>query len=109
MGKRFVATRPPDNFMVKVAIVCGGGIVSGKEIMALELAKGLRDTGCEVEVVTSFWGNREFLRRLQDENLRAHIMRLGFISATLNLECLRMTAHQMLFWPGLSPRRPAGT
>jgi len=88
--------------MVKVAIVCGAGVVSGKEIMALELAKGLRDTGCEVEVVTSFWGDREFLGRLQDENLRAHIMRLGFISATLSLECLRMTAHQMLFWPGLS-------
>jgi glycosyltransferase involved in cell wall biosynthesis len=87
--------------MTKVAIVCGGGIVSGKEIMALELAKGLRDIGCEVEVVTSFWGNGEFLRRLQDENLPAHIMRLGFISATLNRECLRMTAHQMLFWPGL--------
>ena len=87
--------------MPKVAIVCGAGIVSGKEIMALELAKGLRDKGCEVEVVTSSWGNGEFRRRLQDENLPAHIMRLGFISATLNFDCMRMTAHQMLFWPTL--------
>ena len=87
--------------MLKVAIVCGAGIVSGKEIMALELAKGLRDKGCDVEVVTSFWGNGELRRRLEEERLPAHIMRLGFISATLNLECLRMTAHQMLFWPTL--------
>ena len=87
--------------MTSVAIVCAAGIVSGKEIMALELAKGLRDKGCIVDVVTSFWGNGEFVRRLENEKLPAHIMRLGFISATLNLECLRMTMHQILFWPGL--------
>jgi glycosyltransferase involved in cell wall biosynthesis len=87
--------------MVKVAIVCGAGIVSGKEIMALELAKGLRKKGCSVDVVTSFWGNGEFLRRLQDEKLPAHVMRLGFISASFNFESIRMTAHQMLYWPGL--------
>jgi glycosyltransferase involved in cell wall biosynthesis len=87
--------------VASVAIVCAAGIVSGKEIMALELAKGLRDKGCDVGVVTSFWGNEEFRRRLQNENLPVHIMRLGFISATLNLECMRMTLHQMLFWPKL--------
>ena len=87
--------------MLKVAIVCGAGIVSGKEIMALELAKGLRDKGCEVEIITSCWGNGDFRRRLEDENFPAHVMRLGFISATLNFECMRMTAHQMLFWPKL--------
>jgi len=86
---------------MKIAIVCGAGIVSGKEIMALELAKGLRDRGCEVEVVTSYWGNGEFRRRLQDEKLPTHILRLGFISATLNFESMQMTAHQMVFWPSL--------
>jgi glycosyltransferase involved in cell wall biosynthesis len=69
--------------------------------MVLELAKGLRDKGCEVEIITSCWGNGEFRRRLKDENFPAHVMRLGFISATLNFECMRMTAHQMLFWPTL--------
>ncbi len=69
--------------------------------MALELAKGLRDNGCDVEIITSYWGNGEFRRRLEDEKLPAHIMRLGFISATLNRESMRMTAHQMLFWPKL--------
>jgi glycosyltransferase involved in cell wall biosynthesis len=84
-----------------VAIVCGAGIVSGKEIMALELAEGLRGEGCEVEVVTSYWGNGEFGRRSRAAGFPTHIMRLGFISATLTFESLRMTAHQMIFWPGL--------
>jgi glycosyltransferase involved in cell wall biosynthesis len=87
--------------MLKVAIVCGAGIVSGKEIMVLELAEGLRDKDCAVEMVTSFWGNGEFRRRSHAAGFPTHIMRLGFISATLNLECLRMTAHQLLFWPTL--------
>jgi glycosyltransferase involved in cell wall biosynthesis len=87
--------------VASVAIVCGGGIVSGKEIMALELAKGLRDKGCEVEVVTSYWGNGEFGRRSRAAGLPTHIMRLGFISATPTFESVRMTAHQMMFWPGL--------
>jgi len=86
---------------VKVAIVCGAGIVSGKEIIALELAEGLRDKDCAVELVTSFWGNGEFRRRSNAAGFPTHIMRLGFISATLSLECLRMTAHQLLFWPTL--------
>jgi hypothetical protein len=82
-----------------VAIVCGAGIVSGKEIMALELAEGLRGEGCEVEVVTSYWGQRRFGRRSRAAGFPTHIMRLGFISATLTFESSRMTAHQMISGP----------
>jgi glycosyltransferase involved in cell wall biosynthesis len=87
--------------MPRVAIVCGAGIVSGKEVMALELAKGLQEQGCSVEVVTSFWGSGEFRSRCEAAGLRTHIMRLGFISATLDWDCVRMTGHQVLFWPKL--------
>ena len=87
--------------MPRIAIVCGAGIVSGKEIMALELAKGLRAKGCAVDLVTSFWGNGEFKRRAETAGFPTHIMRLGFISATLSFESMRMTAHQMVFWPSL--------
>lgn len=42
--------------MSDIAIVCGAGIVSGKEIMALELVTGLRERDYIIEVVTSSWG-----------------------------------------------------
>jgi glycosyltransferase involved in cell wall biosynthesis len=89
---------------MRIAIICGAGIVSGKEIMALELANGLRDEGRCVEVVTSAWGNREFYRRCVVFGFPVHTMRLGFISASLNLSCVRMTAHQMMYWPNLLAR-----
>src|SRR6266404_2032823 len=87
--------------MANIAIVCGAGIVSGKEIMALELISGLREQGYVVDVVTSSWGSGEFRRRCEKSGFRTHVMRLGFISATLNWESLYMTAHQALHWPGL--------
>jgi glycosyltransferase involved in cell wall biosynthesis len=85
----------------QVAIVCGAGIVSGKEVIALELVDGLRTHGDRVEVVTSRWGNGDFTQRLQTRNIPVHSMWLGFISATLTLEHIRMTLHQGLHWPEL--------
>lgn len=90
--------------MRRVGIVCGAGIVSGKEIMALGLAEGLRSRGFSVEVATSDWGDGEFARRLSAKGFTPHRMRLGFISASLDLECLRMTAVQGLYWPQLVRR-----
>ena len=87
--------------MADVGIVCGAGIVSGKEIMALELMTGLHEQGEDVDVVTSSWGSGEFRQRCEKMGFRTYVMRLGFISATLNWDCVRMTAHQMLHWPGL--------
>jgi glycosyltransferase involved in cell wall biosynthesis len=75
--------------------------VSGKEVMALELAIGLRSSGQRIEFVTSSWGNGDFVRRLEAEGLPAHPIRLGFISATLTLAALRMTLHQVCYWPAL--------
>ncbi|MEY2480209.1 MAG: hypothetical protein QOI04_1136 [Verrucomicrobiota bacterium] len=85
----------------RVAIVCGAGIVSGKEVMALELGEGLRDRGLHVEFVASSWGTGEFAHRLRQTGFAVHMMRLGFISATLTLSAIRMTLHQLLYFPGL--------
>ena len=84
-----------------MAIVCGAGIVSGKEIMALELGEGIRAQGHSVAYLTSSWGNGDFSARLQGLDFQFHRMRLGFISATLTIDCLWMTAHQLCHWPGL--------
>src|SRR5579862_8665972 len=87
--------------MKRIAIVCAAGIVSGKEIMALELGEGLRARGCDVSYVTSLWGDGDFSARLQILAVPFHRMRLGFISATLNRACLWMTADQLWRWPKL--------
>lgn len=69
--------------------------------MSLELAEGLCEHGRPVVCVTSRWGNGDFAARLQALGIPSYRMRLGFISATLSWDCLRMTADQMCRWPGL--------
>ncbi len=86
---------------MRVTIICGAGMVSGKEIMALELGQGLRTTGHSVNYVATLWGDGKFRERLNLLKFPLRCMRLGFISATLTLDCLRMTGDQLLRVPGL--------
>lgn len=76
-------------------------MVSGKEIMTLELGQGLRSLGHEVNYVTSLWGDGRFPERLDALKFVVHPMRLGFISATLTWGNLFMTADQLVRVPGL--------
>lgn len=84
-----------------ILIVCGGGYVSGKEVVALELGQGLARNGETVSFITSFWNNGDFLNRLKLAGLPTQILPIGFISATLTAECLRMTGEQIWRLPGL--------
>jgi glycosyltransferase involved in cell wall biosynthesis len=88
--------------MPKVAIICGAGIVSGKEIMVLELAAGLREAGVELHIVTSRWGSGEFAKRSEAAGLPTSRMWLGYISATLHWSEIRMTLDQLRRWPALA-------
>ena len=85
----------------RILIVCGAGYVSGREVMALELGQGLAQKGESVFFATSFWNDGDFLNRLELASLPTQVLRIGFISATLTAECLRMTAEQILYWPTL--------
>lgn len=87
--------------MGRILIICGAGYVSGKEIMALQLGQALAETGEAVSFVTSYWNNGDFTSRVRCLKLPIHILPLGFISATLTKECVRMTAEQIWRWPGL--------
>ena len=87
-----------------IEIVCGAGIVSGKEIVSLHLARGLRDAGWNPEFVTSSWGDGEFVRRLEQDGFKYQRLRIGFISASLRLDPLLMTLDQLRFWPALAYR-----
>ncbi|MEI6536170.1 MAG: hypothetical protein WCN98_12560, partial [Verrucomicrobiaceae bacterium] len=49
---------------MRISIISGAEIVSGKEIVALELGQGLRNKGHKVTYVTGFAGNGDFRHRL---------------------------------------------
>jgi glycosyltransferase involved in cell wall biosynthesis len=82
-----------------ILIICAAGYVSGKEVMALELGEGLAQNGETVSFITSFWNNGDFSDRLQGAGLPAQVLHIGFISATLTADCLRMTAEQIWYLP----------
>lgn len=86
---------------MRIAIISGAGIVSGKEVMSLELGEGLRAAGEEVRFVTARWGNGEFARRARVQGFTVERMWIGFISATLRLKPLWWTTDQLLHWPAL--------
>ena len=86
---------------MRIAIVCGAGVVFGKETIALELGEGLRASGLDVAYITSLWGDGQFRKHLHRLGFPAHCMRLGFISVTLRLDCMWWTFDQLWRWPGL--------
>jgi len=84
-----------------VLIVCGGGYVSGKEIVALELGQGLVDSGQPVSVLASSWNNSDFVTQLTRAGLPAQTLPIGFISATLKPKPMLMTGEQIWCLPSL--------
>lgn len=87
--------------MSDIAIVCAAGAFFGKETIALELGQGMRESGRQVEFISSLWGDGCFRNRAKADGFPVRLMRLGFISATLRLDCLWWTLDQLLHWPGL--------
>lgn len=85
----------------KCAIVCGAGYVSGKEIMALQLAKGLVARGLDVNFVISSWNDCDFSARLREAGIPFCKLPIGFIAASLSWRYLRMTLEQAWRIPGL--------
>jgi glycosyltransferase involved in cell wall biosynthesis len=85
----------------RTIVVCGAGYVSGKEIVAIELARGLINAGHLPYVLVSSWNNGDFLARLENVRLPYELMPLGFIAARLDAKNVKMTAEQLLNWPRL--------
>jgi glycosyltransferase involved in cell wall biosynthesis len=88
----------------RIQIMCAAGLVSGKEIVTLTLAKGLRERGWDVQFITSSWCAPEFIRRLEAEKFVYRQLRIGFISASLRIDPLLMTLDQLRYWPQLASR-----
>lgn len=85
-----------------IVLIGGGSIVAGREIMMLNLARGLRSAGYRVVFVSSLWsGNGEFVSRLSAEKFQFFCIRLGFISKSGGWKPLIWTAAQLAYWPAL--------
>lgn len=82
-------------------IVCAAGMVSGKEIVSLTLARELRRKGWDVEFITSRWGRPEFRDLLEENGFTHHMLWLGFIAMALRWRPMAMTLDQMMRWPAL--------
>lgn len=91
----------PNDTSRRAGLVCGAGYISGKEVMALELAHGLQEIGWNVHVATTRWGDGELSRRLRGLQIPECRMWLGFISATARLNEIRMTFDQLVHIPSL--------
>jgi len=86
---------------MKILIVCGAGYVSGLEVINLNLIEGFRQRGHDVRVLTSTWGDGDFVKRLEDLCIPYKRLPLGFISKTLSWSAIRMTLDQLLKMPEL--------
>jgi glycosyltransferase involved in cell wall biosynthesis len=86
---------------MRILIVCGAGMVSGKEIITLSLIEGLHARGHEVRCVTSTWASKEFIHRLEASQTPYEQIPMGFISKTLLWSPLKMSIGQMWKLPRL--------
>jgi glycosyltransferase involved in cell wall biosynthesis len=86
---------------MKVLFVCAAGYVSGREIISLGQAEGVREHGAEVSFVVSTWNNGDFIKRLRKADLQYTTLPLGFISKTLRFRPLLITLYQMILMPRL--------
>jgi glycosyltransferase involved in cell wall biosynthesis len=86
---------------MKLLLVCGAGYIGGKEVMALELSRGLQSSGHDIHLIVSSWNDSDFPSRLKEADLPFKLLPIGFISATLTPTCIQMTLEQLVRWPGL--------
>ena len=86
---------------VRILLVCGAGIVSGKEIMSLHLLREMKRRGHECFCIVSSWGSDDFRSRLTEIGVPFYNLRIGFISKTLTWSAIRMTMIQAFYLPGL--------
>lgn len=86
---------------MKLLLICGAGYVSGKEIIVLDLLKGLKSQGHECFCITSSWRDGDFEDRLNALEIPYYNLRLGFISKTISWSAIKMTFEQLLYLPGL--------
>ncbi len=85
----------------KILFIVGAGIISGKEIVSLNLMKSLKDRGYEIFCITSSWSCKDFTDSLEHLQIPFIKLRLGFISKQMTVSAMKMSLHQALYLPGI--------
>ncbi len=85
----------------QIVVICGAGIVSGKERIMLALLCGLKESGFNIFCITSSWCSIDFESLLSTNSIPYEKIRIGFISKSLSWRAIRMTLHQALYYPFL--------
>jgi glycosyltransferase involved in cell wall biosynthesis len=86
---------------MKIVLICGAGMVSGKEIMSLALMRELQRRGHKCSCITSSWGSALFRSRLKEIGVPYHTLRIGFISKTWEWKAMKTNLIQLAYMPGL--------
>ena len=82
---------------MKVLVICGAGIFSGKEKIMLSLLFGLKEQGYDPFCITSSWNDGMFINSLIEAGIPYKKLRIGFISFSLKFKILLMTLEQLLY------------
>lgn len=92
---------------MRVAVLCGGSYVSGTEIVALTVVRGLRERGHDVRVLANAFTNGDFPGRLAAAGIPHERVHVGKVSLALRSPYLRWTATALARLPGalLAARR----
>ena len=86
---------------MRVLYLCGGSYVSGAEIVALDVLRGLQDRGHCVHCQLSGWNDGDMIQRLEAEGIPYDTMKLGMISKKLtDPTYLKWTLDALLHLPG---------
>jgi glycosyltransferase involved in cell wall biosynthesis len=86
---------------MSVLVVSGAGYVAGKEIVVLELIRGLRNAGHDARVAMSSWNDGDFASRMAEAHAPFYQIPLGFLSLSLTPTLAHMSGAQLLKWPAL--------
>ena len=85
---------------LRLLFLCGGSLVSGLEIMALSVMRGLLERGNDVFCVRNGWNNGDFGNRLREGGIPSTSLFFGKFSKSLRFRPLWDSANAAVHLPG---------
>jgi glycosyltransferase involved in cell wall biosynthesis len=83
----------------RLLVLCGGSLISGLEIMALSVMRGLRERGHEILCLTNAFTDGAFANRLRESDIRNASAHFGKFSKSLQPSALWDSANAAVHLP----------